>query len=195
MPKKHRLRIFSYLNVGLACTSLVVMWKYVRVWWLSLLLSPLVGLGTYLLACYIVGDKFAWPRRSVLFQYSDIKKRFLRESFQNIYNCFSEEMLYRLLIQNVLFLLTESAVLSILIGSAYFAGVHVIRKRAIVQMIDLTILAILLSVIYHFTKDIAALFIIHLVRNQFVIFDKYMCESKKRTRARKILKIMRSNPT
>jgi membrane protease YdiL (CAAX protease family) len=62
----------------------------------------------------------------------------------------------------------------IFLSSAFFTVQHYRKKIAIVQMIDILIFSILISILFHFTQNLYFTILVHIVRNLLIILQKYI---------------------
>ena len=144
--------------------------------WSTFILSVFLSYLVYLLSLFIVGTKLnrenMCPIHVVKFK-KNIRKAFVKESVQNIAFSAYEEFLYRWFFQNILFELTNKAAVSISIGLLVFFLVHLDKRVAIVQMLDILAFSIIITLWYHFTCDFWTCILIHSIRNELIICQKY----------------------
>ena len=160
---------------------------------LSLLLVLPVIYAVYLLSLYIVGTKFT-KANLLPFEIFKVKGKLgislKRESLRNLYSASYEELLYRWFLQNALYELTHSVIVSITVSALVFGAVHISKKKAIVQHIDIFAFSFVITVWFHFTVNPIYSSLIHILRNQLVICQKYTLLKEEQERTLKYLKIM-----
>lgn len=131
----------------------------------------------YVISLIIVGTKlsseYIFPIKCFGYK-GRIKQSFARESLHNIFSSTYEELLYRWFIQNALYTLTNSAVISICITSLVFFAIHIRKNIAIVQMLDIFIFSVSITLWHHFAGNPLYCIIFHILRNQLVINQKYI---------------------
>ena len=154
----------------------------------------------YLLSLFIVGTKFTKENLlpfSCIKETSKFKKALTKESLHNVYSSTYEELLYRWFFQNALLELTHSIWISIILGSLVFFAVHIRKRIAIVQLIDIFTFSLIITVWFHFSKNPFYCILIHIARNQLIIFQKYVSirkELQKKQRYYQLLKEKRGLP-
>lgn len=183
------------------CTWIVlVIWAvhygvrdFVRFDLLSLLLVLPVTYAVYLLSLYIVGTKFT-KTNLLPFEIFKVKGKLgtplKRESLRNLYSASYEELLYRWFLQNALYEFTHSVIISITVSALVFGAVHISKKKAIVQHIDIFAFSIVITIWFYFTVNPMYSSLIHILRNQLVICQKYTLLKEEQERTLKYLKIM-----
>lgn len=165
---------------------------------LGLLLILPLTYTVYLLSLYIVGTKFT---KTNLLPFEIFKEKgklgtsLKRESIRNLYSATYEELLYRWFLQNVLYELTHSALVSIVVTALVFGAVHISKKKAIVQLIDIFAFSIVITIWFHFTINPLYAALIHIMRNQLVICQKYTVVKEDQDRTRKYLRILHERKT
>lgn len=160
---------------------------------LSLLLILPLTYAVYLISLYIVGTKFTKDNLlpfGVFRARGKIARALKKESLRNLYSASYEELLYRWFLQNALFSLTHSAVISIAVTALVFGAVHISKKKAIVQHIDIFVFSIVITMWFYFTVNPLYAMLIHILRNQLVICQKYTILKEDQDRTMKYLKIM-----
>lgn len=160
---------------------------------LSLLLVLPVTYAVYLLSLYIVGTKFT-KANLLPFEIFKVKGKLgislKRESLRNLYSASYEELLYRWFLQNALYEFTHSVIISITVSALVFGAVHISKKKAIVQHIDIFAFSFVITVWFHFTVNPIYSSLIHILRNQLVICQKYTLLKEEQERTLKYLKNM-----
>jgi len=160
---------------------------------LSLILVLPVTYAVYLLSLYIVGTKFT---KSNLLPFENFKVKgklgisLKRESLRNLYSASYEELLYRWFLQNALYELTRSVVVSIVVSALVFGAVHISKKKAIVQHIDIFVFSIVITIWFHFSLNPLYSILLHILRNQLVICQKYTVLKENQDRTLQYLRIM-----
>lgn len=160
---------------------------------LSFILILPVTYAVYLLSLYIVGTKFT---KTNLLPFEVFKAKgklgtsLKRESLRNLYSASYEELSYRWFLQNALYELTRSVVVSIVVAALVFGAVHISKKKAIVQHIDIFTFSIVITIWFYFTANPIYSSLIHILRNQLVICQKYTLLKEEQERTLKYLKIM-----
>lgn len=160
---------------------------------LSILLVLPITYAVYLISLYIVGTKFTKDNLlpfAIFKAKGKIGRALKRESLRNLYSASYEELLYRWFLQNALFSLTHSAVISIAVTALVFGAVHISKKKAIVQHIDIFVFSIVITMWFYFTVNPLYAMLIHILRNQLVICQKYTILKEDQDRTMKYLKIM-----
>lgn len=130
----------------------------------------------YLLSLWVVGTRMSKenlvPRISHRLRGGPWKS-FVRESSLNVLSSTYEELLYRWFFQSVIYELSGSAVVAIVVTAALFFLVHVNFEIAIVQMVDILLFSIAITLYYQWSINPIPCMIIHIVRNQLIISQKY----------------------
>lgn len=148
----------------------------------------------YLLSLFIVGTKFNADnlllKRTFHLQ-GKRKHAFARESLRNLYSATYEELIYRWFLQNALYEATHSAILSILITIVVFFAVHLNRKIAIVQKIDIFTFSVFITVFYFWTINPIYCIIIHILRNQLIICQKHVAAQIQDKKMRNYMKLLK----
>ena len=93
---------------------------------------------------------------------------------------------------NAISLLTKSVLLSGIITSVSFFAVHISKEKAIVQHIDILAFSILITVFFALTKNPLYCIMIHILRNQLVICQKYVYIKRENDRKLELFKIIRN---
>ena len=165
---------------------------------LSVLLILPVTYAVYLLSLYIVGTKFT---KTNLIPFGIFKEKgklgihLRRESLRNLYSATYEELLYRWFLQNALYDLTRSVLVSIAVTALVFGTVHISKKKAIVQHIDIFAFSVVITIWFYFTVNPIYSSLIHILRNQLVICQKYTVVKEEQDRTRKYLRILHERKT
>ena len=166
---------------------------------LSLLLILPLTYTVYLLSLYIVGTKFT-KKNLLPFEIFKIKGKLgialKKESLRNLYSATYEELLYRWFLQNALYELTHSVIASLTLSAIVFGAIHISKRKAIVQHIDIFAFSIVITIWFYFTVNPIYSSLIHILRNQLVICQKYTVVKEDQDRTRKYLRILheRNNP-
>ncbi len=148
----------------------------------------------YLLSLLIVGTKFNAENLLLKRTFHLQEKRkhaFVRESLRNLYSATYEELIYRWFLQNALYEATHSAILSILITIVVFFTVHLNRKIAIVQKIDIFTFSVFITVFYFWTINPIYCIIIHILRNQLIICQKHVAAQIQDEKMRNYMKLLK----
>ena len=148
----------------------------------------------YLLSLFIVGTKFNAENLLLKRTFHLQEKRkhaFVRESLRNLYSATYEELIYRWFLQNALYEATHSAILSILITIVVFFTVHLNRKIAIVQKIDIFTFSVFITVFYFWTINPIYCIIIHILRNQLIICQKHVAAQIQDEKMRNYMKLLK----
>lgn len=165
--------------------------------WL-LLGSVVLSFLLYLTSLFIVGTSFLRENVIPIKSFSlkgKQKKSFVTESLRNLYSSSYEELLYRWFLLNSVCLLTKSAWLSIAIISILFFSVHIRKGIAIVQLIDIFVFSVIITVFFYFTVNPVYCILIHIIRNQLVISQKHVVIFNERERKAKYLKLLKARKT
>lgn len=134
------------------------------------------GYISYVLSMFIVGVKF---KRVNLLPFDCVRadkricKRMGTELLHNVFTSTYEEFLFRGSIQCILQVITKTVFVAAPITIVLFTAVHYSDRKAIIQMIDLFVFAVILSVLYAVTGNIWLTAIVHILRNLFLIFYNY----------------------
>lgn len=115
---------------------------------------------------------------------------FVRESSLNLLSSTYEELLYRWFLQSVIFELTGSVVAAIVVTAVLFFLVHVDSKIAIVQMADILLFSIAITLYYQWSINPIYCIIIHIARNQFIISQKYVQAYNDQQKMAKYMRIL-----
>lgn len=148
----------------------------------------------YLLSLFIVGTKFNADNLLLkkTFHFRGKRKHaFARESLRNLYSATYEELIYRWFLQNALYEATHSAILSILITIVVFFAVHLNRKIAIVQKIDIFTFSVFITLFYFWTVNPIYCIIIHILRNQLIICQKHVAAQIQDEKMRNYMKLLK----
>lgn len=160
---------------------------------LSTLLVLPVTYAVYLISLYIVGTKFT-KENLIPFAVFEAKgklgRALKRESLRNLYSASYEELLYRWFLQNALYELSHNAFVSISVTAIIFGAVHISKKKAIVQHIDIFVFSIVITIWFHFSLNPLYSILIHILRNQLVICQKYTVLKEDQDRTLQYLRIM-----
>ncbi len=160
---------------------------------LSILFVLPVTYAVYLISLYIVGTKFTKENLlpfAVFKSKCKLGRTLKRESLRNLYSASYEELLYRWFLQNALYELSHNALVSISVTTIVFGAVHISKKKAIVQHIDIFVFSIVITIWFHFTINPLYSILIHILRNQLVICQKYTVLKEDQDRTLKYLRIM-----
>lgn len=160
-----------------------------------ILVCPAAAYLTYLISLFIVGTKF--EKKNLIpfecFRYKGkLFRMFRNESLRNVVSSTYEELLYRWFLFNAISLLTKSVLLSGIITSVSFFAVHISKEKAIVQHIDILAFSILITVFFALTKNPLYCIMIHILRNQLVICQKYVYIKRENDRKLELFKIIRN---
>lgn len=158
-----------------------------------LIIAFLLSYILYLVSLSIVGTKF-YMENLMPFKCFHFKGRLLtafrRESIRNIFSSTYEEFLYRWFLQNVLYTLTHNAGISIITTVIVFFAVHIQKNIAIVQMIDIFVFSLVITLWFYFNINPIYSIMIHIVRNQLIICQKYVAIQSEYERKVKYLEIL-----
>ena len=160
-----------------------------------ILVCPVATYLTYLISLFIVGTKF--EKKNLIpfecFRYKGkLFRMFRNESLRNIISSTYEELLYRWFLLNAVLLLTKSTIISAGITAVVFFAIHINKKIAIVQHIDILAFSILITVFFIFTKNPIYCILIHILRNQLVICQKYVSVKQENDRKLELFEIIRN---
>ena len=160
--------------------------------WL-LAVVPLAYLS-FFLSMFIVGTKF---KKENVFPFScfgfkgKIRTALRKESLSNLYSSTNEELLYRWLFMNAIIELTDLPWLAVIVTILVFFSVHLRKKNIIVHMIDIFSFSTIITIWFYFTVNPIYSILIHILRNQLVICQKYvsvMAQQRKREKYFRLLK-------
>ena len=185
----------------LASIVLIAVWTvdYGIDTWLSFYVWPLLvaifqGYGLYFLSLLVVGTRLTkenlFPFRCFKFK-GKLKTALRKESLRNIFSSSYEELLYRWFLQNALYVITKHAVVSIAITVIVFTAIHYRKNIAIVQMTDIFLVSLVITVGFYFAANPIYSIIMHLIRNQLVICQKYVTVQNENERRAKYFKLLR----
>ena len=149
----------------------------------------------YLISLFIVGTKFTTENLIPFKRFiakGKLFKTFRQNSIRNIFSSIYEELLYRWFLQNALYMLTNSTWISVTVTVIVFWAVHIRKGIAIVQMIDIFTFSLVITFLFYFTVNPIYCIIIHIVRNQLVICQKYVTYQNQYERKTKYLKILQN---
>lgn len=159
------------------------------------LLTPVVAYLSYCISLVIVGTKCSKENlipTGCFKLYPKLKEMFRKESIDNLYHASLEELLYRWFIQNALYEISGSAIVSIVISTAIFFVIHLNNKIAIVQMIDIFVFTVIITLFFHWTINPLYVIVIHIIRNQLIICQKYAFVQKENEKKAKYLRIVKA---
>ena len=117
---------------------------------------------------------------------------YVRESSLNLLSSTYEELLYRWFLQNAIYELTGSTAISIVITSALFFLVHVDSRIAIVQMADILLFSVAITLYYQWSINPIYCIIIHIVRNQLIISQKYIQAYNEQQKIAKYMRLLQN---
>ncbi len=161
--------------------------------WICLILP--VSYLLYLLSLWIVGTQMSsqnlWPIESFHLK-GKLGRLFTLESRHNLLSSTYEELLYRWFLQNAIYELFDSAVISIALTSLLFFIVHVNKKIAIVQMADILLFSIVITIFYQWSINPIYCIIIHIARNQLIISQKYVQAYNDQHKSAKYMRILQN---
>jgi len=170
------------------------MWEFRQEWfngffsWWMLLAIPLAYV-CYLLDSWITGFRLK-KKYTTLAGISELnkkqKKALYRECFKIVPNVLYEEVLFRLILGEVLMNWISWKPVVILLMILYFATLHLRfdGKKRYVQMIDLTFFSIVLVVAYFAWGSLLFCVLLHGVRNMLVVMQRYIFFAEKENRRR-----------
>lgn len=136
----------------------------------SLIIAPLIAYVCYVLSLIVVGTNLSVKN---IFPFS--KKSFLyakKEIGVTTYTSTMEELTYRGVIEYALMQITENILLSVVISTILFFCAHLKKKVPIIQLLDILLFSIIISVFFATTKNLVSVIIIHIIRNALVILQK-----------------------
>ena len=176
-------------RINLATTyGLLIIWlfeygyhDFIKFNVLMLLLSILIAYLTYLVSLIIVGTKLSKDNLIPIdcFKIPDKpKKFFVNESLRNILSSTYEELFYRWLFFNAIHEITNMWLMSTILTIALFFAVHLKKKMALVQKIDILVFSIIITLIFYFAVNPIYCIVIHIIRNQLIICQKYVAADK-----------------
>lgn len=148
---------------------------------LTLFLSILIAYITYIVSLIIVGTKLSKDNLIPIdcFKIPDKpKKFFINESLRNILSSTYEELFYRWLFFNAIHEITNMWLVATILTIALFFAVHLKKKMALVQKIDILVFSIIITLIFYFTANPIYCIVIHIIRNQLIICQKYVAADK-----------------
>ncbi len=160
-----------------------------------ILVCPAAAYLTYLISLFIVGTKF--EKKNLIpfecFRYKGkLFRMFRNESLRNIISSTYEELLYRWFLFDAVSLLTKNTIISACISAVVFFAIHINKEKAIVQHLDILAFSILITVFFAFTKNPIYCILVHIMRNQLVICQKYVYIKQENDRKLELFKIFRN---
>lgn len=144
--------------------------------WLFLLALPISYL-LYLISLAIVGTKFTKSNMMPFRCFHFSRKHqitFRRRSIRNIFTSTYEELLYRWFLFNALMELTQTTWVAVVITFLTFFAVHIRDGAAILQMVDIFVFSLAITLWFCFTVNPLYSIVIHIARNQLIICQKYI---------------------
>lgn len=176
-------------RINLAATyGLLIIWlfeygyhDFIKFNVLVLLLSIMIAYLTYLVSLIIVGTKLSKDNLMPIgcFQIPDKpKKFFVNESLRNILSSTYEELFYRWLFFNAIHEITNMWLVATILTISLFFAVHLKKKKALIQKIDILVFSIIITLIFYFTANPIYCIVIHIIRNQLIICQKYVAADK-----------------
>ena len=169
-------------------------WLSFHAW--SILIAIFQACGLYFLSLLIVGTRLSkenlFPFRCFKFK-GKLKTALRKESIRNIFSSSYEELLYRWFLLNVLCVITKHAVISIAITVIIFTAIHYRKNIAIVQMIDIFVVSLVITIGFYIAVNPIYSIIINIIRNQLVICQKYVAVQSENERRSKYLRLLRES--
>lgn len=147
--------------------------------WFYIFSAPIAYL-MYLLSCIIVGTKL--NRSNLLFceiwpLSATIRKPYFKETLRNIYTSFVEEIVYRGILYYLLYYFLHNTFIAVIVTSVCFLFVHHLKEAFWIQRIDIGLFSVLITVLFALSHSIIGVILVHILRNQFIILQKY-CKSQ-----------------
>lgn len=137
-----------------------------------IVLAVPAGYLTYVMSLFIVGIKLnrnsLFPFKCFKFDKTTVKSTW-RQIVKTIFTSSFEEFFIRGSVQTILTLLMGEPFIPIIISVTIFVIMHCDRRRALIQVIDLTVFSLILSIIFCITNSIWIVAIIHIIRNSLLI--------------------------
>ena len=136
----------------------------------SLIISPLIAYGCYVLSLLVVGTKLSIKN---IFPFS--KKSFLYAKTElgfTTYTSIMEELTYRGVVEYALIQITGNVLLPVVITAILFFCAHLKKRVPIIQLLDILLFSIIICVFFAVTKNLVSAIIIHIIRNALVILQK-----------------------
>ena len=196
---------FKAVNKKFSCINriialLLIIWSqfytkliFTRFYILLLILSFPLSYLCYFLSLVIVGTKLN-TENLLFFTLKDLKgpslHTYLKDIFRTFYHSAIEELIYRGIFQIAVYQFTGNVPIAVLLGSLLFAFAHFKKTRPFVQMIDLTVFSIMITLAFQFSQNIWFCIFIHAFRNIFITNQQYGSVLKKRNRTKQINKIL-----
>ena len=156
-----------------------------------LLSAPLIAYGTYLVSLLIVGTEFNKENLMVKRVKFDTKlqPKIKSELLRNLLSSSVEELVFRAVFQFALTRLIGNVYIPAIIVCLLFTAAHYKKNIAIVQMLDILFFSIVISTIFAIFTNVVFTILIHIIRNTFVIIQKYIVQQKKIERFNHIIRI------
>ena len=162
-----------------------------------LLSAPLIAYGTYLVSLFIVGTKFNKENLMVKRVRFDpkLQPKIKTELLRNLLSSSVEEIVFRAILQFALTRLIGNAYIPAITVCILFTAAHYKKKIAIVQMLDIFFFSIVVSALFAVFTNAIFTILIHIIRNTFVIIQKYIVQQKKIDRFNHIIRIKNKEKT
>lgn len=156
-----------------------------------LLSAPLIAYGTYLVSLLIVGTEFNKENLMVKRVKFDTKlqPKIKSELLRNLLSSSVEELVFRAVFQFALTKLIGNVYIPAIIVCLLFTAAHYKKNIAIVQMLDILFFSIVISTLFAIFTNVVFTILIHIIRNTFVIIQKYIVQQKKIERFNHIIRI------
>lgn len=164
---------------------------------LYLLSAPFIAYATYLASLFIVGTKFNKENlmiKRVRFD-SKLKPKIMSELLRNLLTSSVEEIVFRGIFQYALTKLIGNVYIPAIIVCILFTAVHYKKGIAIVQMLDILFFSIVISALFAIFTNVVFTIGIHIIRNAFVIIQKYIVQQKKIDRFNHLIRINNKEKT
>lgn len=172
---KKKLKHIHALQILLSITYCILYSNVMAHLNISILLSIPIAYIAYLLSLFIVGTKFT--KNNLLLRKTRLSPSFhvclKKELKKNIFYASLEEFLYRGALQHLLLIYTN-VILATILTVIYFTAIHYRPNIPIVHIIDILVFAIIVSICYALTMNIYIVLFVHVLRNSFVILQKYI---------------------
>lgn len=158
---------------------------------LYLLSAPFIAYATYLVSLFIVGTKFNKENLMVKRVRFDpkLQPKIKAELLRNLLSSSVEEIVFRAVFQFALTRLIGNVYIPAIIVCLLFTAAHYKKGIAIVQMLDIFFFSIVVSALFAVFTNVIFTILIHIIRNTFVIIQKYIVQQKKIDRFNHIIRI------
>ena len=173
--KKNRVAIFVGLLTNLCFCQIKSFSINIRL----LLSAPFIAFGSFCVSYFIFYQKM--PTNLIQILKEPIK---FDNAFRIVLYAVFEEILFRGIIHDYLLTRIESGIIVIVISTLVFVMFHLTKKRGFCYIIDILFFSFLITLIFHFLKDLLSTIVIHTIRN--ILVEKHNFNRIKNSRDDKL---------